>query len=302
MKSSIQDWIEAARPRTLPLSVSGILIGSAMAFKENKWSVHVFIFGLLTTLLYQIISNLANDLGDSLKGTDNANRLGPARSIQKGAITQKQMKTAIWLVCILAGISSVILIVLGTKGMGRAGLYFYGFLASTCILAAITYTIGKKAYGYFGMGDVMVIIFFGFVTVCGIYPMHTKFFSWETLFPAVGIGLLSVAVLHLNNMRDRVNDASFGKRTLAVIMGEVWSKIYHFLLILVGMGCLIIWMIGCQSHLIFIGGIPLIFLLFHLRRVWAAKQATDFDPELKVVSLSTFAFSLLTSMVLFFTQ
>jgi 1,4-dihydroxy-2-naphthoate octaprenyltransferase len=296
--STVKNWIEAIRPRTLPLSVSGILVGSGAAFSIGKGSWTVLLLALATTICYQILSNLANDLGDGLKGTDNANRIGPARCIQQGTISIAQMKRAISLFVFISILFSGLLIYFGTRHMsGNTGV-FYIVLASACIIAAITYTVGKKAYGYVGLGDPMVFLFFGIVTVCGVYPMHTGELDVQLFFPAAGIGMLSTAVLNLNNMRDYSNDKQMGKRTLVVMMGQDFAKMYHSILLLVGIVCLLIWTVALKNDWIVVSYIPLAVLLFHLRKVMGVKNAKEYDPELKVVALSVFFTSLLLFLIL----
>jgi 1,4-dihydroxy-2-naphthoate octaprenyltransferase len=291
-----QAWIKALRLRTLPLSLSGIVLGSFIAKSASFWDWKVFVFALTTTILFQIVSNLANDLGDSIKGTDNHERIGPIRSVQSGLISKKEMRNAVVFTSILSFISAAILIYFGTKGITYAILWVYVGLAILCIIAAITYTVGKKAYGYNGLGDIMVFLFFGIVSVMGVYPLYAKEINWLLLLPASSIGLLSAAVLNLNNMRDRVNDAKSNKRTLVVIMGANAAKIYHALLIILALVCMLIFLSKGTQTTAFIGLIPFILLLLHVRKVLATKDPKEFDPELKKVALSTFAISVLTSI------
>lgn len=291
-----QAWIKALRLRTLPLSLSGIVLGSFIAKSDDYWDWKVFIFALSTTILFQIVSNLANDLGDSIKGTDNNERIGPMRSVQSGLISKKEMRNAVVFTSILSFISAAILIYFGTKGFTYAILFVYVGLAILCIIAAITYTVGKKAYGYNGLGDIMVFLFFGIVSVMGVYPLYAKEINWLLLLPASSIGLLSAAVLNLNNMRDRVNDAKSNKKTLVVMMGANAAKIYHALLIILALVCMLIFLSKGTQTTAFIGLIPFILLLLHVRKVLATKDPKEFDPELKKVALSTFAISVLTSI------
>lgn len=291
-----QAWIKALRLRTLPLSLSGIVLGSFIAKSAEFWDWKVFVFALSTTILFQIVSNLANDLGDSIKGTDNNERIGPMRSVQSGLITKKEMRNAVVFTSILSFISAAILIYFGTKGFTYAILWVYVGLAILCIIAAITYTVGKKAYGYNGLGDIMVFLFFGIVSVMGVYPLYSKEINWFLLLPASSIGLLSAAVLNLNNMRDRVNDAKSNKRTLVVMMGANAAKIYHALLIILALVSMLIYLSKSTQTTAFIGLIPFILLLLHVRKVLATKDPKEFDPELKKVALSTFAISVLTSI------
>jgi 1,4-dihydroxy-2-naphthoate octaprenyltransferase len=292
-------WIKAFRLRTLPLSVSGIILGSAIALKHGFANWYIFSFALLTTVLFQILSNLANDLGDSQKGTDNAGRIGPQRTVQSGAISAAQMKKGILVVSFMAFLSAGILIFLGSKDLPLTFIAGYSILAVLCVLAAITYTMGKKAYGYYGLGDLMVLLFFGGVSVVGVYPLYAKSIDWLLLLPASTIGLLSTSVLNLNNMRDRVNDARSGKKTLVVLMGPNWAKLYHSLLIIGGLTSLVVYINVAAYKMAGLGLIPALFLIFHLRVVMQTKDPKDYDPELKKVALATFALSVLTSIGLF---
>jgi 1,4-dihydroxy-2-naphthoate octaprenyltransferase len=218
------------------------------------------------------------------------------RSVQSGLISKKEMRNAVIFSSILSFISAAILIYFGTKGFNYAILWVYIGLAILCIIAAITYTVGKKAYGYNGLGDIMVFLFFGIVSVMGVYPLYAKEINWLLLLPASSIGLLSAAVLNLNNMRDRVNDAKSNKRTLVVMMGANDAKIYHALLIILALVSLLIFLSKGTQTTAFIGLIPFVLLLLHVRKVMATKDPKDFDPELKKVALSTFAISILTSI------
>jgi len=293
-----QAWIHALRLRTLPLSLSGIILGSGIAASKGFSNGMILGLALLTTVLFQILSNLANDLGDSLKGTDNAQRIGPMRSVQSGVITASEMKNAVIFTAVLSLFSASLLIYFGTKGLTNPVLLTYVFLAIACIIAAISYTVGKRAYGYHGMGDLMVLIFFGGVSVLGVYPLYTKQFDWLLLLPAFTIGSLSTAVLNLNNMRDRINDERSGKRTLVVMMGPNLAKFYHVFLILSGIACLFIYLFQIQNQWAFIGLAPCSVLLIHVRKVMATRNPADFDPELKKVALSTFAVAVLTALFL----
>lgn len=287
-----QAWVEAIRPRTLPLSVSGIIFGASIAFQQDAINWTVFALAISTTLLFQILSNLANDYGDGVKGTDNADRVGPMRAVQSGVISHKTMKIAVIFTAFLSLISAVALIYFGTQQMPTSVMLIYGVLAIFCVIAAITYTVGKKAYGYHGLGDLMVFIFFGLVSVLGVYSLFTKTFEWTNLLPATTIGLLSVGVLNLNNMRDYASDKKAGKNTLVVKMGIDYAKMYHTLVIVVAIVCLVAFLIEKKSSIGFISFIPAIGLLFHLMKVAKVRTTKEFDPELKVVALSTFFISI----------
>lgn len=286
-------WIEAIRPRTLPLSLAGIILGSAIAFQQGAINWVIFSFAILTTLLFQILSNFANDYGDGVKGTDNTDRIGPTRAIQSGLITKNQMKSAIIFTAILGFGSAISLIYFSSQSMPTSVVWSYIVLAVFCILAAITYTVGRKAYGYYGLGDIMVFIFFGLVSVLGVYTLYTKIFIWQNLLPATTIGLLSIAVLNLNNMRDYASDKKAGKNTLVVKMGIDYAKIYHTFLIIGALITLIIYLVQIGGAIQYICLLPAIVLYLHLLKVAKITTTKDFDPELKVIALSTFAIAVL---------
>jgi 1,4-dihydroxy-2-naphthoate octaprenyltransferase len=289
-----QAWIKALRLRTLPLSLSGIVLGSGIAKFNGFWDWNIFVFAMITTILFQIVSNLANDLGDSMKGTDNEHRVGPMRSVQSGLISKKEMSIAVAVTSFLSFIAASALIFFGTKGLPFGMLWFYGGLAVSCILAAITYTVGKKAYGYNGLGDIMVFLFFGCVSVMGVYPLFAKSIDLLLILPASCIGLLSAAVLNLNNMRDRVNDAKSNKRTLVVLMGPNLAKLYHLILILGALACQTVYLLETKHEPALIGLLPGIVLILHVRKVMRTTDPKNFDSELKKVALSTFGIAVLT--------
>lgn len=299
--ANVKAWIQAARLRTLPLSVSGILAGSFYAFSQGLTNWTILGFALLTTLGLQVLSNFANDYGDGVKGTDNENRVGPKRAIQSGAISVQAMKKGIILTSILTLIAAITLIYLsfGKENFGYSVLFF--FLGIAAIAAAIKYTVGKSAYGYRGLGDLFVFIFFGIVSVLGCYFLFAKKIDTLIILPAISIGLLSVAVLNLNNMRDQVSDAMSGKNTLVVKMGPKKAKIYHYTIIIIALILTLLFAIFSNfkpvQYLFLISFIPFIM---HLKTVANNTVPKELDPELKKVALGTFLLSVLLSIVLQF--
>jgi 1,4-dihydroxy-2-naphthoate octaprenyltransferase len=289
----IKSWIHAARLRTLPLSLSGIIVGSFAAYEQGFWDSAIFILAMLTTLFLQVLSNFANDLGDSYKGADNEGRVGPMRAIQSGKITQKQMTIGTVVMSALSLATAIPLIIIGTDRMPSSVLWVYVILALLSILAAVTYTVGKKAYGYNGMGDIMVFIFFGLVSVLGVYSLYAKSFDWSLLGMAFGIGLLSIAVLNLNNMRDHENDKLVNKRTIVVAIGFEKAKIYHTILIIGSIIGMLYFIFVNQLWISLIALLPFIILIKHLYKVWSTDIPQTLDPELKKVALSTFMISIL---------
>lgn len=287
------DWISALRLRTLPLSISGILVGSFVAVFQGYWNPIIFSLALCTTLLFQILSNLANDLGDSLKGADNSERVGPMRAVQSGSISKATMKNAVILTSLLSFLSAGLLIYFGTQNLSASSVYIYIGLAVASIFAAITYTIGKKAYGYNGLGDLFVFVFFGLVSVIGVYPLFSDSLTWILIFPAITIGFLSTSVLNLNNMRDRENDEKVGKRTLVVKLGASNAKKYHFFLIITAFISWSTFLILTNNWLGFISLIPGILFVKHLIFVSKNTVPMELDSQLKKVALGTFFISVL---------
>lgn len=294
MFKKIKPWLSAFRLRTLPLSVSGIIIGACLAEHNGAFNIYIFVISILLTISLQILSNLANDYGDGVKGTDNENRVGPERAIQSGAISEQEM---------MLGIKNNILIVVGLAvaliytsfGVSHLLLSLLFFLlAGLSIYAAITYTIGDSAYGYRGLGDVFVFVFFGLVSVGGSYLLFVKAIDHHIFLPAISLGLLSVGVLNLNNMRDIDSDKASNKITLAVKLGKAKAKQYHLFLIgsaiVVSMCFGILYFSSFYNILFFIAYIPLII---HMLKIKKAKSPNDFDSQLKVLALTTFLFSVL---------
>ena len=294
----MKNWIQAARLRTLPLSVSGIIVGGAYANYQGFSDWRILVLALLTTLGLQVLSNYANDYGDGVKGTD-ANRIGEKRLVAAGIITAEQMKIAVIITAILTFIIALLLIYVAFGKENFALSLIFILLGIGSIGAAIKYTVGKSAYGYSGFGDLFVFIFFGLVSVIGSNFLFTHFIDWKLFLPASAIGLLSVAVLNLNNMRDIENDKIAGKNTLVVKMGLENAKKYHSLLLVIPLIVMFVF-----AKLINTSSLPIllvnIFFIKHIGTVYKANQYKDFDPELKKVALSTFALSILFWLTLVF--
>lgn len=297
----MKNWIQAARLRTLPLSVSGIIVGYFYAISQSKFNWYVFLFAILTTLGLQILSNFANDYGDGIKGTDNDNRLGPARAVQQGLISSKAMKNAVFLTAFITFALAVLLIYVSFKDEYLYYSLFFLFLGIFAIISAIKYTVGKNSYGYHGFGDVFVFIFFGFVSTNGVYFLITKTFDFALLLPALTVGFFSVGVLNLNNMRDIQNDKNSNKNTVVVKMGLNKAKIYHFVLLFIGMIATVIfaWIkdFNFDQYIFVLAFIP---VLRHLTRVSKIHVPQQFDPELKVLALSTFFYAILMALGMIF--
>ena len=225
-------WVQAARLRTLPLSFSGIIVGTGLAVMEGQFDGTIFILALLTTVGFQVTSNFANDYGDGVKGTDNEDRIGPARAIQSGSITRGSLKKGIIISIVISMLIAIALIYLAFGLENFFYILIFFVLGLLSVWAAIKYTVGSNAYGYRGMGDLFVFLFFGLLGVLGSKFLYTKSLGWNDVLPAVAIGFLCVAVLNLNNLRDAVSDKKHGKITMVVKMGFDNGKRYHFFLIL----------------------------------------------------------------------
>ncbi|MDC5820207.1 1,4-dihydroxy-2-naphthoate polyprenyltransferase [Vibrio europaeus] len=283
MKQSLTIWLDAARPKTLPLALVSILTGSVLAYSTHQFSLVVALLAFLTATLLQILSNLANDYGDAIKGTDNENRLGPMRAIQSGAVTQKDMKQAMIINVVLTVIAGLTLVMYALESL-QSILAFIG-LGVLAIVAAIAYTVGNKPYGYVGLGDISVFIFFGLLGVAGTYFLHTGIVAPQLILPAVGCGLLAVAVLNINNMRDIENDEVCGKRTVAVRLGQKRAKQYHFALLSGAVVAFAAYLIHQPSPI----WISLPFLLSllvtfkHGKAVWQAEKPAQIAPMMPVI-------------------
>jgi len=319
----IKDYIQAARLRTLPLSISGIIVGTSIARFElqpenyvdtssnvlffvkpyllgGDTNYTIFVLALLTTIGFQILSNFANDYGDGVKGTDNNERIGPKRALQTGAIQPKEMMKAI---IITSLITFGIALWLIYESFGKDNFLYsviFLFLGIASIGAAIKYTMGKSAYGYSGFGDIFVFLFFGLLSVLGTYFLYQKQIYLGLFFPAFTIGLLSTAVLNLNNMRDIDNDRNAAKNTLVVKIGSQKAKTYHYFLIFGSLLFALVFTLftfrNLGQFLFLIAYIPLGIHVFKVKKITSPRE---FDPELKKVALSTFLFAILFSIGLF---
>ena len=300
----MKDWIQAARLRTLPLSISGIIMGSFIAMwrlhnEGKEWDWRIFALALLVTLLYQILSNYANDYGDGVKGTDKLrNNEAEQRAIASGKITAGQMKNAVILFSALSLIATVALLYLAFFPDFMKEFWIFIGLGIACILAAIGYTVGKKPYGYLGLGDLMVFIFFGLVSVCGSYFLFTKSFEWDVLIPAAAVGLMSAAVLNLNNMRDIESDRLSGKKSLALRLGFRSAMIYEMVLLQLPIILILVFLMMNGLHTqgnyyAFIVMILLLPLVGLRRKIMAVKEPKELDPFLKQVGIITLMMAVL---------
>ena len=307
----VKSYIKAARLRTLPLSISGIILGSYLGnefvnsllehtIRTSIWESSIFWLAIFTTVGFQVLSNYANDYGDGIKGSDE-NRIGEARMVSSGAITPKQMKTAMISTTIITLLIALLLIYVafGSKNFGYSILFFGLGIAS--IAAAIKYTVGNSAYGYSGFGDIFVFLFFGLLSVVGSYFLYTKMINFEIFLPAFSIGLLSTAVLNLNNLRDREQDKTNKKNTLVVKLGVVRAKKYHYFLIIGALiTALIYTVLNFSSIYEFVFLVAFIPLVKNMITVSRNNTPAELDGELKKVALSTFLFAILFGIGQFF--
>ena len=291
--TKLKAWVHAFRLRTLPLSLSGVLMGSFIALSKRVFEWHIFSLAVATTLFLQILSNLANDYGDSKNGKDNAQRIGPTRAVQSGIISLPEMKGMILLFCLLSLISGISLILISHIHLFSSSFFILLFLGLISIWAALSYTIGDNPYGYSGWGDLSVFIFFGLFSVTGTSFLFASSFSINTFLPAISVGAFSVGVLNLNNMRDYENDKNTGKKTMVVKMGAQKAKIYHIALlsicVLSSLIYIIINNIGKQGYIFLIILVP---IAFHVKRILDIKDAALFDKELKILALIALFFSI----------
>ena len=285
MKQSIQIWLDAARPKTLPLALVSILTGSALAYSVGLFSAAISILALVTATLLQILSNLANDYGDAVKGADNDARLGPVRAIQSGAVSQDTMKQAMVINIVLIVLSGLCLVFYALDSL-QSIVTFIG-LGVLAIVAAIAYTVGNKPYGYVGLGDISVFAFFGLLGVAGTFFLHTGFVETLLILPAIGCGLFSVAVLNVNNMRDIENDQACGKKTVAVRLGQVKSKKYHSILLILALvmfsSYLLLQPVSIWFSLPFL--LSLVPVYKHGKAVWKTTQPAEIAPMMPIVVL-----------------
>lgn len=289
----IKTWIKAFRLRTLPLALSSVALGCFVAYYDGIFNVRVCILAATTTLFLQVLSNLANDYGDSKHGVDSGDRVGPVRAVQSGRIAPISMKRMVLLFMALSLVTGLWLIYEGTKGIPVLYVILFLVLGVGAIAAAVKYTIGKNPYGYSGYGDLFVFIFFGLTGVLGTYFLNTHTLKWEVLLPGSAMGFLSAGVLNLNNMRDRVNDKENGKNTLVVIMGISKARWYHFFLLLSSVLCGLSYMIlnyHSPFQLLFLITLPLLWI--NVVVVFRNTIPEELDPYLKKLAIASLLFSL----------
>ncbi|MBO7495569.1 MAG: 1,4-dihydroxy-2-naphthoate octaprenyltransferase [Salinivirgaceae bacterium] len=295
----IKQWIEAARLRTLPLSVAGIIVGCGMAYADGMFSTLLLALLIATTVLLQVLGNFANDLGDFQHGTDNENRVGPKRTLQGGGLSVSEMKRGIVLMVALA-FAVGILMLWCSFGFGKWFWLFVG-IGVAAIVAALRYTMGYNPFGYRGLGDLMVLIFFGFATVVGSYFIMAHQITLNTLLMGAAIGLMSVGVLNVNNLRDSASDRLSGKRTIVVKFGTQFGQLYHLILCLLAVALVAVSLIMRHKWLNLLWIVlPAVLLIAHGVRVFRTADVKTLDPELKKLSLTTLLMSIMYAVAVAF--
>lgn len=285
-------WLSAIRLRTLPLALSSIGMGGFLAAAAGKFNFQIFFFCCLTTVFLQILSNLANDYGDSVHGADSNNRVGPQRAVQSGTISLANMKIAVFITSLFSFAAGFILLWLSLDWTKKEFMAFLG-LGILCIAAAIGYTVGKKPYGYAGLGDLSVLIFFGLVGVMGSYYLMTKSIEWSLSLPALSCGLFSVAVLNINNIRDIESDVAAGKYSVPVRIGKEKAVIYHSVLLFAALLSSSIYVVinyHSAWQLLFLAIFPLLIKINSAVRI---ESSDKLDPWLKRMALTTLLFVIL---------
>ena len=285
----VKAWLSAFRLRTLPLALASIGMGTFLAASFESMQPKVFLLSALTTIFLQILSNLANDYGDSIHGADSISRKGPQRAVQSGQISSKAMYVAIILFVFLSFTSGVWLLIEATNSWQTFGLFL--ILGILAIVASITYTAGSNPYGYIGLGDISVLIFFGWVAVLGTFYLHTQFIDWWIILPASSCGFFATAVLNLNNIRDIESDKLAGKNSLPVRMGKSSAIKYHWFLLIAGIVSAVAY-VGFNfqnaSQFLFLIVLPLLFV--NGKAVYEKTDASLLDPYLKQMALTTLLF------------
>ena len=290
-------WWETARPKTLPLALASIFTGSALGYWANPQGFNGLVMALclLTTILLQVLSNFANDDGDHQKGSDTEERIGPLRGIQKGAISAKELKWGLILMVVASFLSGSFLIGIAYENL--SDLLAFAGLGILAIVAAITYTVGAKPYGYMGLGDISVLVFFGLLGIGGTYYLQTHSIDSHIILPAIGSGLLASAVLNINNLRDIEQDAKAGKNTLAVRLGAYKGRVYHCILLSVAALCYLAFAAATAiswTNYLFVLAMPL--LAKHAIFVYRSQQPSELRPMLAQMSMISLLINILFSL------
>ena len=296
----MKPWLAAARPRTLPLALASIILGSFLAASNDPLSAghfgwNIALLAALTTVFLQILSNFANDYGDAVSGKDTELRVGPRRAVATGDITKEAMLRGIIVTAGLSLVSGVWLLVVSLYGAGRGAFYTLLLVGLLSIAAAVGYTNGKRPYGYAGFGDIAVLIFFGWVGVLGTYYLHTLTFAASVVACLLrAVGLFATGVLNINNIRDIETDTLTGKKSIPARLGLRLAIRYHWGLLLAGMACAVAYSFLTDApwvSYLYLLSFPLFIL--NGRAVATHKQAATLNSRLGQLALSTLLFVLL---------
>lgn len=285
-------YIDAMRLRTLPLSLAGVLLGLMLASADYRVHWTVFVFSLLTTVFLQILSNVSNELGDAMHGTDGADRQGPAYTLSRGLLSAGEFRVMIAVYVVLCILSGLAMIYCSFGTLLSLESVMLMLLGTAAISGAMRYTLGRNPYGYRGLGDIYVFVFFGLVAVLGAYFVVSHTLHWKMLLPATGMGAFSAGVLNVNNIRDMKTDAAT-RVTVPLKIGERNARIYHTCLIATGWTAMLVYVllrVFDPWHYLFVLTLPL--FVIHVRGVWR-RTGKDLDPMLPLLVMSSFAFAVL---------
>ena len=291
IRTKKEAWLHAVRLRTLPLALASIFAGSFLAYWRAAFRWEVLLLASLTTIFLQILSNLSNDYGDTVHGADSDARQGPVRAVQSGLITLPEMKRAMFLFGGLSLVAGLLLIYVSLQDW-RLFLGFLG-LGLAAIWAAIRYTSGNNPYGYAGLGDISVFLFFGLVGVCGTFFLHSLSADPLSLLIAVSLGCFSTAVLNINNIRDIESDLLAGKKSIPVRIGKTKALYYHWTLIVLAYACLFVFSWLSMQPYALLASLILPWMLSIGKGIQQAENAAATDPFLKKMALSTLLWALL---------
>ena len=289
-KSLIGAWISAFRPRTLFLAAAGVILGSGLAMHVDRFDLTTALLTLTTALLLQLLSNLANDLGDYVKGTDRTGmRVGPMRSVQSGKISPHQMKVGIGFTTLITMFSGLVLLLRLFHTIGLIVIVVFLIVGFFSLLSALFYTLGERPYGYKGWGDFFAFLFFGPIAVIGTYYLQAQTIDFRSILPSIGMGLLSAMILNINNMRDIDNDAQSGKRTIAVRLGLKGAKVYHAMMTFIMFACFAAYSLIYAGAPWFRFGYIIVYVFqFALLLQILKKESGNLDPYLRKTAMSAF--------------
>lgn len=293
--SKFKIWLELMRPNSILLSISGVTLGSLIAFGDGKFNLSVSILAIFTAMLFQILSNFANDLGDFTKDADLTQRKGVKRGLQRGIVSIKELKVGMFIVILLATLSSLCLIFIALQNSHLKEIFIFIILALFSIIAALKYTLGKTNLAYSGLADMAVFIFFGLLGVLGSYYLNSLHVKLDILYPAIAMGCFSTGVLNINNIRDIKSDTISGRKTIPIRIGKKNAKIYQITLITIGILINFLYFKDNLSKLIYLFPI-FILLLADLYRFLKVKDEKEYNPFLKKLSLKSFFYALLFAL------